>query len=69
MASGLALRSLLHRTKTTAIIGSFQRMTRPENIRMANLLDISVELVTADSLDNFDRIATVDVQPNYLGNF
>lgn len=67
LASGLALRSLLHRTKTTAIIGSFQRMTRPENIRMANLLNISVKLVTADSLDNFDRIATVDVQPNYFG--
>ena len=67
MASGLALRSLLHRTKTTAIIGSFQGLTRPENIRMANLLDISVELVTADSLDTFDRIATVDVQPNYFG--
>jgi len=67
MASGLALRSLLHRTKATAIIGTFQGMTRPENIRMANLLDISVELLTADSLDNFDRIATVDVQPNYFG--
>ena len=67
MASGLALRSLLHRTKTTAIIGAFQGMTRPENIRMANLLDIEVEPVTADSLHAFDRIATVDVQPHYLG--
>lgn len=67
MASGLALRSLLHRTKTTAIIGAFQGMTRPENIRMANLLDIEVEPVTADSLHAFDRIATVDVQPHYFG--
>ena len=67
LASGLALRSLLHRTKATAIIGSFQGITRPENIRMANLLDISVELVTTESLDNFDRIATVDVQPTYFG--
>ena len=67
LASGLALRSLLHRTKNTAIIGSFQGITRPENIRMANLLDISVDLVTRNSLDNFDRIATVDVQPNYFG--
>tara|TARA_B100001123_G_scaffold37171_1_gene38380 strand:- start:4081 stop:5490 length:1410 start_codon:yes stop_codon:yes gene_type:complete len=69
LASGLALRTLLHRTKNTAIIGSFQGITRPENIRMANLLDISVDLVTTDSLDNFDRIATVDVQPNYFGEF
>ena len=67
MASGLALRSLLHRTKTTAIIGAFQGMTRPENLRMANLLDIAVELVTAESLHAFERIATVDVQPHYFG--
>ena len=67
MASGLALRSLLHRTKTTAIIGAFQGMTRPENVRMANLLDIEVEPVTAESLQQFDRIATVDVQPHYFG--
>ena len=67
MASGLALRSLLHRTKTTAIIGAFQGMTRPENLRMANLLDIAVEPVTAESLHAFDRIATVDVQPHYFG--
>ena len=67
MASGLALRSLLHRTKTTAIIGAFQGMRRPENLRMANLLDIAVEPVTAESLNLFDRIATVDVQPHYFG--
>src|SRR5882724_9268947 len=32
MASGLALRTILHRTKTTAIIGAFQNVTRPENL-------------------------------------
>ena len=67
LASGLALRNLLHRTKTTAIIGAFQGMTRPENIRMANLLDIHVEPVTPKTLAEFDRIATVDVQPHYFG--
>ena len=67
MASGLALRSLLHRTKTTAIIGAFQGVTRPENLRMANLLDIVVEPVTTESITMFDRIATVDVQPHYFG--
>ena len=67
MASGLALRSLLRRTKTTAIIGAFQGVTRPENLRMANLIDIEVEPVTAESLLQFDRIATVDVQPHYFG--
>ena len=45
MASGLALRNLLRRTKTTAILGALQGVTRPENLRMANLLDIQVETV------------------------
>ena len=67
LASGLALRNLLHRTKTTAIIGAFRGVTRPENLRMANLLDIRVEALTAESLGEYDRIATVDVQPHYFG--
>ena len=49
MASGLALRNILHRTKTTAIIGAMQGVTRPENLRMMNLLDIHVEPITADT--------------------
>jgi nanoRNase/pAp phosphatase (c-di-AMP/oligoRNAs hydrolase) len=67
LASGLALRNLLRRTKTTAIIGAMQGVTRPENLRMANMLDIHVERITAASLREFERIATVDVQPHYFG--
>jgi nanoRNase/pAp phosphatase (c-di-AMP/oligoRNAs hydrolase) len=67
LASGLALRNLLRRTKTTAIIGAMQGVTRPENLRMANMLDISVERITAASFTEFERIATVDVQPHYFG--
>jgi nanoRNase/pAp phosphatase (c-di-AMP/oligoRNAs hydrolase) len=67
LASGLALRNLLRRTKTTAIIGAVQGVTRPENLRMANMLDIHVEHVTPASFQEFDRIATVDVQPHYFG--
>ena len=67
LASGLALRHVLRRTKTTAILGSLHGVTRPENKRMANLLDIHVEPINADSLARFDRIATVDVQPHYFG--
>ncbi len=69
LASGLALRALLRRTKTTAIIGAMQGVTRPENLRMANLLDIQVEPITAESLATFERIATVDVQPHYFSEF
>ena len=67
MASGLALRNILRRTKTTAIIGAIQGVTRPENLRMVNLLDIHVETITPESLKEFDRIAMVDVQPHYFG--
>jgi nanoRNase/pAp phosphatase (c-di-AMP/oligoRNAs hydrolase) len=67
MASGLALRNVLRRTKTTAVIGAIQGVTRPENLRMINLLDIHVDAITSDSLKEFDRIAMVDVQPHYFG--
>lgn len=68
MAGGLALRNLLRRTKTTAILGALHGATRPENIRMANLLDIGVEEITPSAIGDYDRIATVDVQPHYFGN-
>src|SRR5579872_6734293 len=67
MASGLALRNVLRRTKTTAIIGAIQGVTRPENLRMVNLLDLHVEPITIESLKEYDRIAMVDVQPHYFG--
>ena len=67
LASGLALRNVLRRTKTTAIIGAMEGVTRPENVRMVNLLDLHVEPVTAATLGEFDRIAMVDVQPHYFG--
>ena len=67
MASGLALRTILRRTKATAIIAAVQGVTRPENLRMANLLDIQVERVTPAGLGEYDRVAMVDVQPHYFG--
>src|SRR5213079_991715 len=67
LASGLALRNILKRTKTTAILGALQGVTRPENLRMVNLLDIHVEAITAQSLKEYERVAMVDVQPHYFG--
>jgi nanoRNase/pAp phosphatase (c-di-AMP/oligoRNAs hydrolase) len=64
MASGLALRNVLRRTKQTAVLAALQGVTRPENQRMMNLLDIQVEILTADQVLSFDRIAMVDVQPH-----
>jgi nanoRNase/pAp phosphatase (c-di-AMP/oligoRNAs hydrolase) len=66
LAAGLALRNLLRRTRTTAIIAAMQGVTRPENVRMADLLDIQVETITPAEFASFDRIATVDVQPHYF---
>jgi nanoRNase/pAp phosphatase (c-di-AMP/oligoRNAs hydrolase) len=67
MASGLALRNLLRRTKATAIIGAIQGVTRPENLRMENLLDIHVDVIQPDAISGFERVAMVDVQPHYFG--
>lgn len=66
IASGLALRNLLRRTRQTAIIGCMHGVTRPENLRMLKLLDLQVEVLTADQIKAFDRIALVDVQPHYF---
>src|SRR5215475_3994457 len=66
IASGLALRNVLRRTKTTAIIGAIHGVTRPENLRMLNMLDIHIEAITPESLKEFERIAMVDVQPHYF---
>src|SRR5947207_3151343 len=67
LASGLALRNILKRTKTTAIIGAIQGVTRPENLRMVNLLDIHDEEIPPNTLKDYERIAMVDVQPHYFG--
>jgi nanoRNase/pAp phosphatase (c-di-AMP/oligoRNAs hydrolase) len=67
MASGLALRNVLHRDRRTAVLAALQGVTRPENQRMTNLLDIQVEIVTPEHVPAFDRVAMVDVQPHYFG--
>jgi nanoRNase/pAp phosphatase (c-di-AMP/oligoRNAs hydrolase) len=68
LASGLALRNVLRRTKQTAVIAAFEGVTRPENQRMMNLLDIHIEIIKPAQLAAFDRIAMVDVQPHYFGD-
>ena len=67
IASGLALRTLLRRTKQTAIIGTMQPVARPENQRMLKLLEIGVDTITAEQFGSFEKIALVDVQPHYFG--
>ncbi len=68
IASGLALRQVLGRNKQSAPLGSFGRVTRPENIAMVKLLEIEIEKVTRQTANRFDRIAVVDLQPPHLAN-
>jgi nanoRNase/pAp phosphatase (c-di-AMP/oligoRNAs hydrolase) len=66
LASGLALRNVLRRTKQTAIIAALQGVTRPENQRMMNLLDIHLDVLAPEQVAEYDRVAMVDVQPHYF---
>jgi nanoRNase/pAp phosphatase (c-di-AMP/oligoRNAs hydrolase) len=66
IASGLALRNILRRTRQTAIIGCMYGVSRPENLRMLKLLDLQIEVMTAEQIKSFDRVALVDVQPHYF---
>jgi nanoRNase/pAp phosphatase (c-di-AMP/oligoRNAs hydrolase) len=68
IASALALRTILGRNKTTAPVGSFGQVKRPENVTMVQLLDVEIEQVTPETLTQYDGIALVDVQPPYFGD-
>jgi nanoRNase/pAp phosphatase (c-di-AMP/oligoRNAs hydrolase) len=66
IASALALKTLLGRTRTSAPMCTFGTITRPENVAMCKILEIEVEAITARDLAQFDRVAMVDVQPSFL---
>jgi nanoRNase/pAp phosphatase (c-di-AMP/oligoRNAs hydrolase) len=68
IASGLALRQVLGRNKQTAPLGSFGRVTRPENIAMVKLLEIEIEKLTKATIKNYRHIAVVDLQPPHLSS-
>ena len=66
IASAMALRALLGRNRKTAAIGSFGKVTRPENVAMVRLLNVKIEHITVMSLSKYDAVAMVDVQPPYF---
>ena len=68
IASALALRTVLGRNKTTAHIGSFGQVTRPENVTMVRLLEVEIARISDETLANYDGLALVDVQPPYFGD-
>jgi nanoRNase/pAp phosphatase (c-di-AMP/oligoRNAs hydrolase) len=66
IASALALKTLLGRTKSSATIATFGTITRPENRAMARLLEINVEQVKPPALEEYDMLALVDTQPAFF---
>ncbi len=67
IASALALRTLLGRNKKTATIGYLgEKISRPENVAMVQLLGIEVMILSREDIRTFDSIALVDVQPSYF---
>ncbi len=68
IASAMALRALLGRNKRTATIGYLgEKISRPENVAMVELMDIDLQMISSEDIKNFDSIALVDVQPSYFG--
>jgi nanoRNase/pAp phosphatase (c-di-AMP/oligoRNAs hydrolase) len=67
LASAFAVRQLLRRTAPDTPIVTLDISTRPENRRMAELLDIQVTEVTHEELVRFSHVVTVDMQPREFG--
>lgn len=68
LASALAIRVLLRRAPTESPILTLDEMTRPENERMAELLDIQVTQVTRQELIAFEKLICTDMQPRGFEN-
>jgi nanoRNase/pAp phosphatase (c-di-AMP/oligoRNAs hydrolase) len=66
IASAMALKTILGRSRVSAPLCTFGSITRPENVAMCKILDVDVQEISAQALDQFDRVAMVDVQPSFL---
>lgn len=66
IASALALRTLLGRSKSAAPLATFGAITRPENRAMTRILDIDVEQIKPRDLGDYDAVAMVDAQPSFF---
>ena len=68
IASALALRTILKRNRQTAVIGHLgDKISRPENVAMIEMLDIDLHEISPADLDEYDSISMVDVQPPFFG--
>ena len=67
IASGLALRALIGRKRSTAPMVAFGEIERPENRAMVEALGLQVRTISPEELNEFDGVALVDVQPTVFG--
>jgi nanoRNase/pAp phosphatase (c-di-AMP/oligoRNAs hydrolase) len=67
IASALALRTVLGAGATEVPIVTCGRVTRPENRRLIEELDVRIEHISSRSLDKIENLILVDVQPPYFG--
>ena len=66
IASALALKTLLGRSKAQAPIATFGTITRPENRAMLRVLEIDVEQIKPRAVGEYDMVAMVDTQPSFF---
>jgi nanoRNase/pAp phosphatase (c-di-AMP/oligoRNAs hydrolase) len=66
IASALALRTLLGRSKAQAPMATFGTITRPENRAMLRVLEIDVEQIKPRAVAEYDMVAMVDTQPSFF---
>ena len=66
IASAFGIRALLRRRRPDIPIVTLDEITRPENRRMAELLDIRVTQVTLEELRKFEAVICADMQPRTL---
>jgi nanoRNase/pAp phosphatase (c-di-AMP/oligoRNAs hydrolase) len=69
IASGLALKRLLWRRISTAVISPIRPITRSQNDRMLRLLGISLVPYQEVKPNDFNKMAIVDSQPHHHENF
>ena len=65
IASALALKTLLGRSKAQAPIATFGTITRPENRAMLRVLEIDVEQIKPRAVGEYEMVAMVDAQPSF----
>jgi nanoRNase/pAp phosphatase (c-di-AMP/oligoRNAs hydrolase) len=66
IASALALKAVLGRTRSAGTIATFGTITRAENRAMTRILEIDVEAIKPRALEEYDMIAMVDAQPSFF---